>query len=314
MPRATACSSSTIRIVAATRRCYTESCHRPAGTLARPWYPTARSSGRLVAARPGRRAAARSDSDRPTSGGPLPCPPLPPADARRRAPRDHRQEGRPPAPRWPPARRRLRPRRRVGRTSPSTPTSSSSSAAQSAPNTLVDLSVDGGKAQPGPRPRRPGPPGQPPAAPRRPVRRAHDRGADRRRAARGRSASPPAVDDAGRDAPPPDRDGPRPGPAGPPARSRSSTRSSRSSTSTTTIHVRDLDDPRRRDAADRPRRGRRQGPAAARSRSRRCRSPPRSPRARRAPRAPRKARRGRRQSGAGDEVRAGLGRHESDEG
>ena len=99
------------------------------------------------------------------------------------------------------------------------------------PNALVDLSVDGKKAQPvlvhsvqvHP-------------VNRRPLHvdlfaRPDDRGADRRRparadrrVARGRAAR--------RHAPAPDRDGPRPGPAGPPARSRSSTRSSRSSTST----------------------------------------------------------------------------------
>ena len=52
------------------------------------------------------------------------------------------------------------------------------------PNALVDLSVDGKKAQPGPRLGGPGPPGQPPDPPRRPVPGPDDRGADGRRAAR----------------------------------------------------------------------------------------------------------------------------------
>ena len=53
------------------------------------------------------------------------------------------------------------------------------------PNALIDLSVDGKKADPGPHPGRPDPPGQPPPAARGPVPRPHDRGADGRRAARG---------------------------------------------------------------------------------------------------------------------------------
>ena len=115
----------------------------------------------------------------------------------------------------------------------------------------------------GPHPRRPGPPGHPPAAPRRPVPRPDDRGADRRRAAR------------------PDRR--RRSPSRPTA-ARSCTASSRSGSGRcpitcpqsieysieclvdfdAAIHVRDLDDPVRRDAPDRSRRGRRQGPGAAR--------------------------------------------------
>ena len=85
------------------------------------------------------------------------------------------------------------------------------------PNALVDLSVDGKKAPPGARPRRPGPPGQPPAAPRRPVPRPDDRGADGRRAARRRPATSPRRRAARRHAAPPDRVGPGPGAAGPPA-------------------------------------------------------------------------------------------------
>ena len=248
-PRATAYSSSTMRMVAATRRCYTESCHRPASgrTVARPWYPTARSSGRLVAARP---PASRSPfRSRRTNRHPevrFHVHRHRPPDARRRAPRDHRQEG-----------RRLRQDGRLpgvvyGHGVESTnvsrrqPTSSSSSAARrlERPGRPVGRRRQGPA---GPRPRRPGPPGQPPAAPRRPVRGPDDRGADRRRAARGhrRGAGRRAQR---RDAPPPDRDGQGPGAAGPPARSRSSTPIESLVDFDTTIHVRDLDDPRRRDA------------------------------------------------------------------
>ena len=66
-------------------------------------------------------------------------------------------------------------------------------------------------------------------------------------------------------------------------RSRSTTRSSRSRTFDDAIHVRDLAIPERRDAADR--RSTRSSPRSCRRASRRSRSWPRPPRARRAPRA-----------------------------
>ena len=95
-----------------------------------------------------------------------------------------RQEGRPPPPRRPPARRRLRPRRRLDQHVGRRPRVR----AASAPHRPERAGRPVGRrreAEPGPRLRRPGPPGQPPDPPRRPVPRAHDRGADGRRAARG---------------------------------------------------------------------------------------------------------------------------------
>ncbi len=77
--------------------------------------------------RPRRRAAARRPTTGPNSRGSRHA--NRPRDAGRRTSRDHRQEGRPPAPRRPPARGRLRPWHRVRQHHRRCPRRSSSSAA-----------------------------------------------------------------------------------------------------------------------------------------------------------------------------------------
>ena len=128
MPRATACSSSTMRMVAATRAMLHR---RPPSGIAGAGdlvVPCARS-GRL-AIRPRRRAAARRP-DRHAD------PEVPhhahrPRDAGRRTPRHHRQEGRPPPPVRPPAGASSTATASSRPTSRSTPTNSSSSAGTAA--------------------------------------------------------------------------------------------------------------------------------------------------------------------------------------
>ena len=213
--------------------------------------------------RPRRRAAARSDqTHQPTFRGSAPCPP-PRADARRRAPRDHRQEGQPPPPATAACPAVVYGHGVDPRTSRSTPTSSTSSAGTVGPNALVDLSVDGEKARPvlvhGV---------QIHPVNRRPlhvdlflVRMTEELTVDVPLVAIGES---PAVDAAAAA-----RCSTRSRPSGSgrcptTCRSRSSTRSSRSSTSTPRSTSATSSIPERRDAADRRRRDRRQGPGAAR--------------------------------------------------
>ena len=131
MPRATACSSSTIRMVAATARCYT-GCGNPRRRVVsrRGRRATRGTVGRLPGASPSPAPpASRSPSrtDHTESRGFPTCPP----PARRWPPNTARSSARrsPAPPRRPPARRRLRPRRSTPTASRSTPTSSSSSAA-----------------------------------------------------------------------------------------------------------------------------------------------------------------------------------------
>ncbi len=185
MPRATACSSSTMRMVAATRGCYTGDGESPA-SVARTRRGTLADATRAPRhIRPRRRAAARTtDTDilRFQRHGHRP------SDACRRTSRPDRQEGRPPSPRRPAARRRLRPRHRLvqrvhrrARLRAAPPTFRSE-----LPGRPVDRRQEGPA---GPRIVRPGPPGQPPDPPCRPVPGPHDRGTDRGRAARRRSAS-----------------------------------------------------------------------------------------------------------------------------
>ena len=135
------------------------------------------------------------------------------------------------------------------------------------PNALVDLSVDGKKAQPVLVSAVQVHPVNRHTAPRRPVPRPDDRGADGRRPARrhrrvARGRQP------GRHAAPPDRVGPDPGPAGPPpAVDRVLGRLARRLRHD---HPRPRSrDPRGRDAPDRRRRDHRQGPGAARRGGRR---------------------------------------------
>ena len=136
----------------------------------------------------------------------------------------------------------------------------------SGPNALVDLSVDGGEAEPGPRVCGPGPSGQPADPACRPLPGPDDRGADGRRPARGdrHLAGRRAP---GRHAPPPDRIRAHPrAPGPPPAVDRVLGRVAR--------RLRHHDPrsrpvgPERRDAADRRRRDHRQGPGTARRGSR----------------------------------------------
>ena len=232
MPRATACSSSTMRMVAATRAML-HRCRgiRPASSASRAsWYPTRAVSGRLATSGPaGEPQPDPIDTNRPHRG-PTPCPP--PA---RPLAAEHREVTgkavKPPAPGRPPARpsctATARPRRNV--------TVDAHEFEQlrrhTGPNALVDLSVDGKKAQPvlvhGV---------QVHPVNRRPlhvdlflVRMTEELTVDVPLVATGES---PAVDAARRHAPAPDRDGQGPGAARPPAAVDRVLRSSRSSTST----------------------------------------------------------------------------------
>ena len=123
------------------------------------------------------------------------------------------------------------------------------------------------EGQAGPHPGRPGPPGRPPHRPRRPLPGPDDRRDDRRRPARaGRHVAGDRR--RRRHAPAHDRDRPGPGPAGPPAAvdrvlDREPGRLRRCDLRPRPVR------PGRRHAADRRRRGRRQGPGAARRGSRR---------------------------------------------
>ena len=163
--------------------------------------------------------------------------------------------------RRPPAGRRVRPWRRFGQADARRPRVRPAAQARRAerPHRPLGRRQEG---QPGPDPGRADPPGQPPTAARRPVPRPHDRGADGRRAARGRRRVA-RRHAAQRHTAPPDRDASGSRRCQTTCRNRSSTRSNRWWTSTRRSTCATSTIPEDVDAAHRSRRDHRQGPGAA---------------------------------------------------